>query len=208
MNISAKVYSAMSRNLAILATVISLSFTTAEGQDFQKGYAALQTGDYATALKEAKPLAKAGNSDAQALLGLMYHDGIGVTQDYAKAARFFQLAAVQGNSTAQSYLGKMLYQGQGVTRNYIEAARLLRLASGQGNIKAQVHLGLMFQFGQGVLQDNIMAHMWFNIASATGHQMAIKLIEKMAGQMTNSDIAKAQAMARNCMNSGYSKCVY
>ena len=38
-------------------------------QDFQKGLAAYQAGDYATALQEWTPLAEAGNADAQYNLG-------------------------------------------------------------------------------------------------------------------------------------------
>ena len=47
-------------------------------QDFQKGLAAYESGDYATALREWKPLAKQGNADAQYNLGLMYANGQGV----------------------------------------------------------------------------------------------------------------------------------
>ena len=44
-------------------------------QDFQKGFEAVQGGDFATALKEWKPLAESGYSVAQHNLGLMYDHG-------------------------------------------------------------------------------------------------------------------------------------
>jgi TPR repeat protein len=50
--------------------------------DFQKGWDALQSGDYATTLREWTPLAERGNVDAQYNLGVMYANGEGVPPDY------------------------------------------------------------------------------------------------------------------------------
>ena len=61
--------------------------------DFQKGSAAYQSGDYATALREWTPLAKQGNVGAQYLLGVMYRKGQGVPQDYKSAVKWWRLAA-------------------------------------------------------------------------------------------------------------------
>ena len=57
--------------------------------------------------------------------------------------------------------------------------------------------------GQGVPQDNAMAHMWFNIGAANGNQRGGTNRDKIAKKMTTAAIEKAQAMARECMNSGY-----
>ena len=62
-------------------------------QDFEKGVAAYHDGDYATAFKEFKPLALAGNSPSQYNLGVMYHKGFGVPQDYKEALKWYTLAA-------------------------------------------------------------------------------------------------------------------
>ena len=53
--------------------------------DHAKGLDAAQRGDYATALKEFKPLAEQGDAIAQHNLGVMYGRGQGVTQDYKTA---------------------------------------------------------------------------------------------------------------------------
>ena len=66
----------------------------------------------------------------------------------------------------------------------------------------------MYENGLGVLQDNTIAHMWYNIASAIGNDKAGELRNERAGLMTNADISKAQAMARECMDSDYTKCGY
>jgi hypothetical protein len=69
--------------------------------DFQKGYDAYQSGDYATALREWQPLAEQGNADAQYELGWMYRSGKGVPQDYKTAFKWYTLAAEQGHAAAQ-----------------------------------------------------------------------------------------------------------
>ena len=55
--------------------------------DFQKGLDAAQKGDFATALKEWKPLAEQGNAPAQFNLGLIYAKGQGVTRNYKTALK-------------------------------------------------------------------------------------------------------------------------
>ena len=78
----------------------------------------------------------------------------------------------------------------------------------QGDAEAQYNLGVIYEYGQGVLQDNVMAHMWYNIASANGHENAGEWRDEREGLMTPADISKAQAMARECMSSDYTKCGY
>ena len=75
--------------------------------DFNKGWTAAQNGDFASALKEWKPLAEQGYAKAQYNLGVMYYNGYGVPQDYKEAARFYTLAAEQGDADAQYNLGLM-----------------------------------------------------------------------------------------------------
>ena len=74
--------------LAIALLVGGVSIATA--QDFQKGFAAYQAGDFATALQEWTPLAEQGNSTAQYALGVMYDNGYGVPQDYAALGHLFK----------------------------------------------------------------------------------------------------------------------
>ena len=55
--------------------------------------AAYQRGDYATAIREWRPLAKQGNAKAQNYLGLIYVSDLGVPQDYVQAYMWLDLAA-------------------------------------------------------------------------------------------------------------------
>ena len=126
--------------------------------------------------------------------------------DYATALQEWRPLAEQGNATAQFNLGFMYYNGKGVPHDYAEAFKWWRLAAEQGDAIAQSNLGSLYEYGQGVLQDNVMAHMWYNLAAANGDDKAGKWRDERAGLMTNADISKAQAMARECMSSGYTKC--
>ena len=109
--------------------------------DFDKGLTAYNNGDYATALKEWKPLAEEGDVDAQYYLGVLYDNGYGVPQDYKEAVRWYKLAAEQGVAEAQFNLGNMYYDGQGVSVDYKEAVRWFTLAAEQGDVDAQYNLG-------------------------------------------------------------------
>ncbi len=73
--------------------------------DFNPGVAAYKRGDYATALRELRPLAEQGHASAQFNLGLMYNNGLGVPQDYAEALQWYRKAAEQGHATAQFMWG-------------------------------------------------------------------------------------------------------
>ena len=57
--------------LAVLLGSAGVSFA----QDFQKGMAAYNKGDYATAVREWKPLAEQGNADGQFNLGFLHDTG-------------------------------------------------------------------------------------------------------------------------------------
>jgi TPR repeat protein len=64
----------------------------------------------------------------------------------------------------------------------------------------------MYGNGRGVLQDNVRAHMWYNIGAANGNALGGENRGKLADEMTSADISQAQAMARECMSSGYTDC--
>ena len=90
----------------LLATVMmALSYSPLVAQDFGKGLAAAQSGDFSTALKEWLLLAQKGHTNAQYNLGVMYDEGHGVLQDNVEAVKWYQLAAEKGNTSAQYNLG-------------------------------------------------------------------------------------------------------
>ena len=101
---------------------------TANAAPIDDATAAYIKGDYAQALNILRPLAAQGNTEAQNNTGVMYEEGLGVTQNYQEALKWYRLAADQGDALAQYNTGAMYRNGQGVTQNYQEAMRWYRLS--------------------------------------------------------------------------------
>jgi len=140
--------------------------------DFQKGLDAVQKGDFATALKEWKPLAEKGHAKSQYHLGVMYYEGEGVPQNVKTAVKWFRLAAEQGYANAQNNLGWMYRKGNGVPQNYETALKWLILSAEQGYARAQSNLGWMYRKGNGVPQDYKTAVKWYRLAAEQGFARA------------------------------------
>jgi len=198
------------RNLpaTLCLTLAIFLFSPTEGwsADFQKGVAAYNSGDYATALREWTPLAEQGNASAQYNLGVMYEKGRGVPQDDKTAVKWYRLAAEQGLPPAQSNLGWMYNEGKGVSQNHKTAVKWWRLAAEQGDVDSQNNLGNAYGRGQGVIQDNVYADMWLNIAASSGDKDAVKNRDIVAGWMTRTRIEDAQKLARECVKKNYKGC--
>lgn len=163
---------------------------------FEEGLAAYDRGDYATTLKEWRPLAEQGDPTAQHHLGWLYVIGHGVPQDYQEAVRWFRKAAEQGDRDAQANLGSLYLLGDSLPQDYTEALKWLRAAADQGHPLAQTKLGIMYEDGDGVPQDRVQAHMWFSLAAVQGSELAGASLIELTKQMTPAQIAEAQRLAR------------
>ncbi len=98
----------MRRILATLAVVVALLFSAGSAwADYDDGMEAYERGDYATALQKWLPLAEQGGAMAQAMIGSMYDEGMGVPQNDAEAVKWYRRAADQGITQAQTLLGAM-----------------------------------------------------------------------------------------------------
>jgi TPR repeat protein len=165
---------------------------------------------------------------------VIYKYGKGVTQDEREALKWFRLAAEQGHAEAQNFLGEIDYKeelkwnhkaaeqgdakaqtklggiyihGEGVTQDYKEAVKWWRLAAEQGYSPAQFYLGMIYKDGKvGVIKDMVIAHMWFDIAASSGHVTAKAGRDFLESKMTSEQIAKAQELARQCIESNYKDC--
>ncbi len=187
--------------IAALCAGFTLGLTAPAWAGWDEGVAAAKRGDYATALREWRPLAKQGDAAAQNNLGVMYKMGLGVPQDYAEAVRWHRKAAEQGDAIAQNNLGVMYAKGQGVPQDDAEAVKWFRKAAEQGYAGAQFNLGFMYYNGRGVPQDYAQAHMWYNLAASrlpTGEDrgIAAKNRDIVAKRLTPAQISEAQKLAR------------
>ncbi len=88
------------KGIFLFAVILNVLLGTPAVADFAKGLAAAERGDYTTALKEWRPLAEQGESDARSNLGEMYQHGYGVIQDFRLAHMWLNISASQGNKKA------------------------------------------------------------------------------------------------------------
>ena len=124
---------------------------------------AYATEDYKAFVEIIKPLAEAGNKEAQFKLAMAYGSGKGVAQDFTKGMDWLSKAAEQGDAIAQFVLGNTYGQGmRGVKQDYAKAFELFTKAESQTCLKpetaqicaaVQTSLGWMYYKGYYVKQD-------------------------------------------------------
>ncbi len=117
-------------SLSAFAFVFLWAFAAKAG--FEEGLEAFDGGDLETAVAEWRPLAEAGDIEAQVALAGLYLSGTGVPLDPATAARWYRLAAERGDPVAQLNLGDLYAKGLGVGRDLVQAYLWLSLAIAQG----------------------------------------------------------------------------
>lgn len=180
----------------ILAIGLALALQQSAMAGFAEGATAYNNKNYALALKEIGPLAKAGNPDAQHLLGLMYYMGRGVPQDYKQALAWHRKAALQGKADAQYVVGAMYYTGNAVIQDHKQAVAWFRKAAEQGHADAQQVMGLMYRYHMGGMpQDNVIAYMLWNLAAAKGSATAAEQRSAVVKHMTQEQIEEGQALS-------------
>ncbi len=128
------------QSLVFVAVLLSATASSdAGGSDaaaFTDGLRAYDAGDYAATLSAWRPLAEAGNAEAQAGLAGLYASGFGVARDPRAAAEWYSRAARAGHRVARLNLGDMLARGWGVARDRVAAYAWLELAARQGSFWA------------------------------------------------------------------------
>ena len=115
--------------IAALCAGFILGLTVPASAGYDAGEAAYKRGDYATALRELRPLAEQGNAGTQRVLGVMYGKGRGIPQDDAEAVQWWRKAAEQGHADAQVTLGGMYGLGHGVSQDDVQAHMWYNLAA-------------------------------------------------------------------------------
>lgn len=178
-----------------VAALLLLLATPAARADYATGRAAYDSGDYAGAMREWKPLAERGDALAQYGLGLLFETGKGLPEaDPVTAVEWYEKSAAQGSSTAQSNLGLMYAEGRGVPRDVLRAVELWRQAAASGQPSAQFNLGLTYYRGDGVARDYAEAANWFAAAALNDVAEAQFALAEMyrigRGVMQNQDTAR------------------
>lgn len=160
------------RLMCLLGMASTAWITAAAAGPMEEATSAYMRGENAKAVKILRPLAEAGNRDAQFYLGGMYDYGLGVTKDYEQAIAWYGKAAAQGVTQAQVNLAFKYQTGQGVKQNLSEALRWYHVAADKGNALAQFNLGTISYDGPGGEHDYGEAAKWFLLAAAQGNAVA------------------------------------
>lgn len=150
------------------AVALMLLPASALAQDFEKGVAAYEAGDFETALRELTPVAEEGFKGAQFYLGQMYIAGQGVQQDEVEAERWLRLAAEQDDALSQVMLGLIFSKSESIEQNEVEAIYWFRQAANQDFPFAQLILGGRYENGNGVPQDYAEATRLYRLAAEKG----------------------------------------
>jgi len=105
---------------------------TGEEAKLEEARVAVEAQDFGRAVELLRPLAQAGDAQAQVGLGHLYSTGSGVPRDEAEAARWYRLAADQGHPIAQYNLAIAYLKGLGVEADPVEAMMWVSLSASEG----------------------------------------------------------------------------
>jgi TPR repeat protein len=155
--------------------------------------------DFGRAAEWYRRLARSGDARAQTSLGLMYARGYGVTKNMAEAHRWWNFAAIQNDPGAQYNLGLTYARGEGVAADPERAARWFREAARRGHVQAQHNLGMLYHEGRGVPKDARLAYYWVRVAALQGDTVAADALPPLRAQMTEAQVAEAEAQAQDWM---------
>ena len=102
----------------------------------------------------------------------------------------------QGFAQAQYSLGIKYFGGESVPKDEAEAVHWFRMAAEQGHAAAQMALAAMYVRGEGVPEDLVLANMWISLSAAQRYDDAQINKEIMETMMTREQIAEAQRLSR------------
>ena len=142
------------RMIGAAALAVMLGLGSPALADVKAGVDAWQQGDYARAIAEWRPLAQAGDPDAQFNMGQAYKLGRGVQSDFSVALDWYRKAAAQGHLRAEDNLGLLMFQ-QG---DRADAMPYLQRAASRGEPRAQYIVGTALFNGDLIGKDLSLIH--------------------------------------------------
>ena len=173
------------------------------GLSFVKGEGAKKVRKLGINILEAS--AEKNHFSSQYALGTIYEK----EGNYAKAARWYERAANLGHLESQFRFGWFYTQGddRGVTKDLTKAKYWFKKASESGHPRAQYLLGII-SYGNG---ETLEAYKWLHISEQNG--LAEKYIKssenfknKLAKELTESQIENSKRVALACIESSYKNC--
>jgi len=164
----------------------------AQADDVKRGVEAWESGDYAAAVKLWRPMAIAGNADAQFNLAQAYRFGRSVPLDMKVAEDWYRKAAAQGHLQAEDNLALIMFQN--ARQN---AMPLIQRSADRGDPRAQYVLATAMFNGDFVPKDWVTAYALMTRASSTGLAVASTSLAKMDKFIPLEQRQKGLALARD-----------
>jgi uncharacterized protein len=189
--------------ISLALPLIAASMLAAPARaDVKEGVDAWQAGNYQAAVAEWRPLAIAGDADAQFNLGQAYKLGRGVPTDLGQAEVWYRRAAKQGHLQAEDNLGLVLF----TANRREEAMPYITRSAERGEPRAQYVLGTALFNGDLAPQDLPRAYALTKRASDAGLGIAsarlaqldslIPLDQRQRGLAMLPEIEKDEQRAR------------
>lgn len=160
--------------------------------DVKQGVDAWSRGDYKAAVDTWRPLAAAGDADAQFNLGQAYKLGRGVPVDLPMAIEWFRKAAAQGHAQAIDNYGLALFQDGKKS----EALPWLEKSVARDEKRTQLVLGTMLFNGDGVTKDWVRAYALVTRSSQQSLPQASQTLAQMDQYIPEAQRQQGLALAR------------
>lgn len=162
---------AFNRHVFLLAAFLALlPGATVARAEFKAGEAAYKAGNYSEAYLQLLPAGRAGNAQAQFLLGQLSDNGFGaVALDPHEAARWYHRAAEQNHGEAQFTLARAYAFGRGVKQDKDRALHWLKKAAANDFEQALLDLARLHDEGRVVEKDPARATQLVERAATLGN---------------------------------------
>jgi cell division septation protein DedD len=177
----------------IVAVAAALGSAPVAAQSVEQGIDAWRQGDYTNAVAIWRPLAEAGDADAQFNLGQAYRLGRGIPTNVAESQAWFERAAAQGHVDAATTLGLLLFQ----TGDQAAGLKWLKVAAEQDEPRALLVYGTALYNGDAVTQDPVLGYAYVRRAAAQGLAPAKETLAQLDSIMSAQDRKIGAAMAES-----------
>ena len=187
--------------------LLFIHFSSASlANDNLRGYKALESKDYKSALYYLSYQANLGDDKAQYNLGVMYQKGLGVPINQNEAFSWFFLSANQGNILANYALGHSYLKGAGIQKNFKLALKSFKYAALREHPMSRLLLGNMYYQGQGITKSYSRAYLWWKLAEDQNIDGASQNIDMLKNKMNNDEYLKGKEMYASCMQNTLYNC--
>ena len=174
--------------------------------DIDDAETALVFGNHERALAIFEELSAKGDSQADYFLGLMYEEGLGVSENLERAFSYYEKGALAGDADAQFALADLYASGKGTEEDLGMATKFFLRAAEQDMAAAQAVMGYFHQEGVGRKKNPSKAIAWYRKAAEQDSayaQMKLgqMLVDAGAGQPAHAEglmwLSRAQREAKN-----------